>query len=456
MEARFATDFSSVRVHTDSTAADLSRSLAARAFSVGRDLFFGQNQHQPQSENGRHLIAHELAHVNQAGVTGDDVIRRVMAPATVNDSARESEDEPLSDIEKAYAVFAHTTAVGGFGRFPAVQRIMEAEPYWHLLKPDDAVLGLDPSYPSGASMRDDGATLDADEVRRMNEIYAKTHGRAAASKFFGLFDYNDIVVTMTDPVGVSIFWYMASYLDGQLAQHTRELLEQFYGALSSEPMDKITAQNYPSGKVRGTLSGRTTDRKNYRNWCVDAVLGNMENASNTTKVAEIKNLSSEKRQRDIIAPLERELDGIRSRTQRKERQGKDVTQDKNDLDAKKEEMEWKKKPLTSQYANAAVDLGYTVPVGECKIVRSVCQKAIVHDGDGSDDPFSFTKRGNSPKIIDEFFSPNPVTMMLDAIAGAPAGQYMFPTAVSKHHSATLLVKKLKGGPISQPRGPLEL
>jgi hypothetical protein len=58
-------DLSDVRVHTDDTADRLNRSVAARAFATGTDVFFAQGEYNPGSPAGDKLIAHELAHVVQ-------------------------------------------------------------------------------------------------------------------------------------------------------------------------------------------------------------------------------------------------------------------------------------------------------------------------------------------------------------------------------------------------------
>jgi hypothetical protein len=65
MESVFGQDFSGVRVHTGSTAAQLSDGLDARAFAVGRDVAFGAGEYRPGTIVGDALIAHELAHVVQ-------------------------------------------------------------------------------------------------------------------------------------------------------------------------------------------------------------------------------------------------------------------------------------------------------------------------------------------------------------------------------------------------------
>jgi hypothetical protein len=64
-ESRLGHDFSQVRVHTDSRAADAARSIGARAFTVGRDVYFGTGEYRLETTEGQRLIAHELAHVVQ-------------------------------------------------------------------------------------------------------------------------------------------------------------------------------------------------------------------------------------------------------------------------------------------------------------------------------------------------------------------------------------------------------
>ncbi len=64
-EPRFGHEFSRVRVHNDSKAADTATAVQAKAFTVGRDIVFGGGQYVPDSQGGRRLLAHELAHVVQ-------------------------------------------------------------------------------------------------------------------------------------------------------------------------------------------------------------------------------------------------------------------------------------------------------------------------------------------------------------------------------------------------------
>jgi hypothetical protein len=73
MEAGFGAGFGHVRVHTGEMAAESARQVQARAYAVGRDLVFGAGEYRPETAAGRSLIAHELAHVVQAG---GPVVRR--------------------------------------------------------------------------------------------------------------------------------------------------------------------------------------------------------------------------------------------------------------------------------------------------------------------------------------------------------------------------------------------
>ena len=75
-EPRFGADFSHVRVHTDSDAAESNRSINARAFTVGPNIAFASGQYAPESERGRQLLAHELTHVMQQSHKVTPMIQR--------------------------------------------------------------------------------------------------------------------------------------------------------------------------------------------------------------------------------------------------------------------------------------------------------------------------------------------------------------------------------------------
>jgi hypothetical protein len=84
MERRFGYDFDKVRIHTDARAVESAQDLRARAYTVGNDIVFAAGQYRPESEAGRRLLAHELAHVVQrkesAGRAGPAIRRQAQNP----------------------------------------------------------------------------------------------------------------------------------------------------------------------------------------------------------------------------------------------------------------------------------------------------------------------------------------------------------------------------------------
>ncbi|HEX5153069.1 MAG TPA: DUF4157 domain-containing protein [Parafilimonas sp.] len=64
-EPRIDSDFSDVRIHNDSAANASAKSLNALAYTQGNNIVFGAGQYQPETDDGKKLIAHELTHVVQ-------------------------------------------------------------------------------------------------------------------------------------------------------------------------------------------------------------------------------------------------------------------------------------------------------------------------------------------------------------------------------------------------------
>ena len=75
MNQSFGTDFSGVNIHTDSNAVQMNRDLGARAFANGNDIYFNSGEYKPDSNEGKHLLAHELTHTVQQGENGSAIQR---------------------------------------------------------------------------------------------------------------------------------------------------------------------------------------------------------------------------------------------------------------------------------------------------------------------------------------------------------------------------------------------
>lgn len=88
MESGFGADFSNVNIHTDSRAVQMSEELGAQAFTHGNDVYFNKGKYNPESKEGKHLLAHELTHTIQQ--TGSK-----QKSATIQKSSMENHSEDL-------------------------------------------------------------------------------------------------------------------------------------------------------------------------------------------------------------------------------------------------------------------------------------------------------------------------------------------------------------------------
>ena len=126
MESRFDQDFEKVQVHTDAKAAQSAQAVDARAYTVGHNIVFGSGQYSPDSSEGRHLLAHELAHVTQqrsmgsgaqsaltVGPPGDAYEREAdrVASQVVN-----QRPEPLGSLSRGSSLNGHQSGKARFGR----------------------------------------------------------------------------------------------------------------------------------------------------------------------------------------------------------------------------------------------------------------------------------------------------------------------------------------------------
>lgn len=100
-EPLFGADFRDVHVHTGHEADLLNRSLQARAFTIGTNIFFRDGEFNPQTSQGNELLAHELTHVVQQN--GRTWIHRQTSTPTTPPAKSESkqEEKPFAWAEKA-------------------------------------------------------------------------------------------------------------------------------------------------------------------------------------------------------------------------------------------------------------------------------------------------------------------------------------------------------------------
>jgi hypothetical protein len=100
LEEGFGTSFGDVRVHTDSESDALNRSMGARAFTTGSDIYFASGEYKPSSPDGQRVLGHELTHVVQQrsmGATGP------MTVGAADDAHEQHADHVSSALQAAPA-----------------------------------------------------------------------------------------------------------------------------------------------------------------------------------------------------------------------------------------------------------------------------------------------------------------------------------------------------------------
>ena len=120
MEHGFGYDFGRLRIHTDQSAGESARLMGARAYAVGRHVVFDHGEYRPNNAAGKHLIAHELAHVVQQGASDYRTDR--LLEVQPGDSASEREaDRAAANVSRSERANVRTATATG------VQRLQRAE-----------------------------------------------------------------------------------------------------------------------------------------------------------------------------------------------------------------------------------------------------------------------------------------------------------------------------------------
>jgi Domain of unknown function (DUF4157) len=123
MEQRFGYDFGRVRLHTHARAAESAAAVGARAYTVGPDVAFAAGEYAPDTDAGRRLIAHELAHVVQQPAARAPNGRSGITIGAVDDPLeREAETAAQRANQGTEPSIASASLPAGVARVPLLQR----------------------------------------------------------------------------------------------------------------------------------------------------------------------------------------------------------------------------------------------------------------------------------------------------------------------------------------------
>lgn len=77
MESRFGSNFNNIKLHTDDESVQMNQELGAQAFTHGSHIYFNAGKYNPDTSEGKRLLAHELTHtMQQGGMIGKMVQRK--------------------------------------------------------------------------------------------------------------------------------------------------------------------------------------------------------------------------------------------------------------------------------------------------------------------------------------------------------------------------------------------
>ena len=166
MEPLFGHDFSHVRVHADSKAAESAESVEARAYTVGSHIVFGADQPLPETSAGRQLLAHELTHVLQQ--RGNDNHSGTLALSNPGDATERQADQVAREV--AMSPFA--SKAGAFHPIRGVNRLSAQ------------VLQREPTKPRAATGKDALADLTAQTAGATGTVTAGSLSRQEWESLF--------------------------------------------------------------------------------------------------------------------------------------------------------------------------------------------------------------------------------------------------------------------------------
>ena len=127
-ESRMGHDFSGVRIHTDSKAADTAQTIQAKAYTLGNNIVFNTGQYSHDNQEGKKLLAHELTHVVQQKRTIQSSIQRKEKGPRTDAFDKECPDTVVIGSIKPIAEFNKAKFDSGIRTWLGINSFMKVGP----------------------------------------------------------------------------------------------------------------------------------------------------------------------------------------------------------------------------------------------------------------------------------------------------------------------------------------
>lgn len=97
-EQVFGIDLGGTRIHTDSQAAQMSQDIGVQAFTHQNHIFFNQGRYNPETIEGKRLLAHELTHTIQQQTVNKSNVQDSMTLSNPKDTAEQEADSAANRV----------------------------------------------------------------------------------------------------------------------------------------------------------------------------------------------------------------------------------------------------------------------------------------------------------------------------------------------------------------------
>ncbi|HET7499529.1 MAG TPA: DUF4157 domain-containing protein [Kofleriaceae bacterium] len=106
-ESSLGSDLSGVRVHTGLASEQAARALEAKAYTVGRDIYFGAGYYEPATSHGQHLLAHEVVHTVQQSSAAPRIQHKLAVSASGDPEELEADHAADAMLAGGSSTVAH-------------------------------------------------------------------------------------------------------------------------------------------------------------------------------------------------------------------------------------------------------------------------------------------------------------------------------------------------------------
>lgn len=236
LEAHSGTDLGEVNIHGGPEADALNQQVGSLAFAHGQDIFFGQGQYNPDSETGKKLIAHEVAHtVQDEGSHLMAKIKRQVPPTGNGDGFVEFKPPRFFTVQKVEDLMEAPgqNSIGIVDPYVTVKLLWESDT-WYFVELGDGRDG----YLSKASLNITKSQTNQVTNTNTNE------GEKAATELLVSFMLT-VSVSAGDPQGEAYEQY----------------LQQVYGKSPTEAKD-ISTKRGPTNRFTTFTAATITKDKN--------------------------------------------------------------------------------------------------------------------------------------------------------------------------------------------------